>query len=588
MIDPVAIERRERLENGQERDLPRLVAGDRGLVREPRLGEDAVGVDGGHPLRGTELGLALPRAEADLRTHGGKAERGRPATRFRLRDRGVAPPAVERQGDADAGLPHGIEAAPVHVPGLDGEVGLEVALRELEGELLAVDAGGPGAQLGKCRLGLRLQGGKVARLGSQGEPGAGDDVARHVAPDEPGELGQARLDRRLLLRAELLEAGDLHLRAEHVLLRALAHRVPRPSDALGLLPHLPLLAEDAERLLGEDEAPEGPAHARGDREALPLEPLRGGHRVLRGDPLAETALAGPGEGLAPHQAERRHRHLTEARAPAVVDGEDRDHGIGQGNRLLGPRAGHLERLAERLHVRALLQGLRHERFESRLRPRGRRFLGHHGPGGERRPGREQERHSKRHHDPTSPADRPTVEGVREGPPRGPAGRTPRPRGDTTPARGGIRCAGRREEARGRGGWSRARLYRGTRPAPPGRRQHRSVKAPGQIRASGGWPRRRGARRSSRDRSSSRRRAARSTRGRSGGRRPPRGRDTWPAASPRGRRLRRLPRGSGARVPSRTCEHAPDRRSRRRGQPPAGSDRLSPGASGVRERPQGRP
>ena len=205
----------------------------------------------------------------------------RAATRLRLRDGGVASPAVEGQGDADAGLPHGIEAAAVHVAGLHGEVGLEVALRQVDRELLALDAGGAGAQLGKRGLGLRLQRGEVARLGPQGEADAGDGVTRHLAPDEARELGQPRLDVGLLLRAKLLEAGDLQLGAQDVLLRALAHGVARARDALGLLPDVRLLAEHSQRLLGEDQAPEGPADAGGDREALSLEALGGGHRVLR-------------------------------------------------------------------------------------------------------------------------------------------------------------------------------------------------------------------------------------------------------------------------------------------------------------------
>ena len=243
VVDPVAVERRQGLEHGQERHLAGLVAGDRGLVREPRLREEAVGVDGGHPLGGAELRLALARAEPDLRAHRLHLERGRATTGLCLRDRGVASPAVEGQGDADAGLPHGIEAAAVHVAGLHGEVGLEVALREVDRELLALDAGGPGAQLGKGGLGLRLQRGEVARLGPQGEVDAGDGVTRHLAPDEARELGQPRLDVGLLLRAQLLEAGDLQLGAEDVLLRALAHGVARARNALGLLPDVRLLVE---------------------------------------------------------------------------------------------------------------------------------------------------------------------------------------------------------------------------------------------------------------------------------------------------------------------------------------------------------
>ena len=176
----------------------------------------------------------------------------------------MAAPAGEGQGHADAGLPHRIEAAPVHVAGLDGEVGLEVALREVGREPLALDDGDAGAQLGEGRLGLRLQRGEVARLRAQGEPDAGDRVTRHLAPDEARELGEPRLPVRLPLRPQLLEAGDLHLGAEDVLLRALAHGVAGARDALRLLPDLFLLAEDAERLLGEDEAPEGAPHPGGD------------------------------------------------------------------------------------------------------------------------------------------------------------------------------------------------------------------------------------------------------------------------------------------------------------------------------------
>ena len=253
--DAVAVERRERLEHGQERHLAGLVAGDRGLVGQPCLRQKAVGVDGGHPLRGAELRRALPRAEADLRAYRLDPERGRAATRLRLRDRGVAPLAEEGQGHPDAGLPHGIEAAPVHVAGLDGEVGLEVAARQVDREPLALDAGGTGAQLGEGGLGLRLQREEVARLRPQGEPDAGGGVGRHLAPDEARELGQPRLPLRLPLRPQLLEAGDLHLGAEDVLLRALAHRVAGARDALGLLPDVLLLAEDAERLLGRGPGP---------------------------------------------------------------------------------------------------------------------------------------------------------------------------------------------------------------------------------------------------------------------------------------------------------------------------------------------
>ena len=120
VVDPIPIQRRERFEHGQERHLPRLVAGDRGLVGEPRLREQPVGVEHRHPLGGAQLRDPLARAEADLRPHGLHLERGRPATRLRLCHRGVASPAVERQADADAGHPHGIEPAAVHVPGLDG------------------------------------------------------------------------------------------------------------------------------------------------------------------------------------------------------------------------------------------------------------------------------------------------------------------------------------------------------------------------------------------------------------------------------------------------------------------------------------
>ena len=184
VVDPVAVERLQGLEHGEERHLPGLVAGDRGLVGHPRLREKAVGVDDRHPLGGAELGDALSRTEADLRPDRLHLVGGREPAGLGLRDRGVAPPAVEGQGHAHAGLPHGVEAAAVHVAGLHGEVGLEVALRQLDREPLALDDGGPGAQLGKGGLGLRLQGGEVARLGPQGEVDSGCGVTRHVAPDE--------------------------------------------------------------------------------------------------------------------------------------------------------------------------------------------------------------------------------------------------------------------------------------------------------------------------------------------------------------------------------------------------------------------
>ena len=140
---------------------------------------------------------------------------------------------------------------------------------------------------------------------------ARDGVRRHLAPDEARELRQPRLDVGLLLRPELLEACDLHLGAQNVLLRALAHGVARARDALGFLPDVRLLVEyssdsSARTRLQKERRTRG-----GDREALSLEALGEGHRVLRGDLLAEAALAGPGQGLAPHEAERRHRHLTE-------------------------------------------------------------------------------------------------------------------------------------------------------------------------------------------------------------------------------------------------------------------------------------
>ena len=168
-------------------------------------------------------------------------------------------------------------------------------------------AGGAGAQLGAAWPRPRACSAARSRgsvRSARRTPATASRV--HLAADEARELRLAGLDLGFLLRAERLEAGDLDLGAQHVLLRALAHGVARARDRLGFLPDLLLLAEQPQRLLGEDEVPEGPAHAGRDGEALPLEALGGKDRVLRRDLLAKIALAGPGQGLAAHHAERRH------------------------------------------------------------------------------------------------------------------------------------------------------------------------------------------------------------------------------------------------------------------------------------------
>ena len=218
-------------------------------------------------------------------------------------------------------------------PAWTAEVGLEVAPRQVDRELLALDRGGAGAQLGEARLRLRLQRGEVAGLRPQREASATDGLPPHLAADEARELGLARLDLGLLPRAELLEARDLELGPEHVLLGALAHGVARAGDALGLLRDLLLLAQHSQRLLGEDEAPEGPAYAGRDRPALALQAFGGRDGVARGDLLAQGTLAGPRQRLAAHEGERRHVALAEARAPAVrhqggrVETRLRDRGL---------------------------------------------------------------------------------------------------------------------------------------------------------------------------------------------------------------------------------------------------------------------
>ena len=124
--------------------------------------------------------------------------------------------------------------------------GLKSRTRQVDRELPALDGGGAASQLGEARLGLRLQRSEVAGLRPQREASGTDSLPPHLAADETRQLGLASLDLGLLPRAELLEARDLELGPEHVLLGALAHGVAGAGDALGLPRDLLLLAQHSQ------------------------------------------------------------------------------------------------------------------------------------------------------------------------------------------------------------------------------------------------------------------------------------------------------------------------------------------------------
>ena len=256
----------------------------------------------------------------------------------------------------------------------------------------------------------------------------------------------------------------------------------------------------------------------------------------------------------------------EARAPAVVDVEDRHHGVGQGLRLLGPRAGGLERLLERPHVRVLREGLGDQGLQGGHGPGPRRLLGRRWPRGERR----QRREEKTSFEGTSQAhliaDGPTAEACRTDPGRGdrPARTvmrtgTPHPREAGSDAEDGRRGRGRGDDRRTRklGGPRPAARRGGRRPRsargrPRSGKRRSPARGPGPRRSSPGPPR-------------ARRWEARSTRARR--RVPPacapaRSR-TVPAARPRGPGRRAPRRASGEQASSRPWKHAGARRSRDR-------------------------
>jgi len=165
------------------------------------------------------------------------------------------------------------------------------------------DAGGPGAQLGKCRSACACRVARSRGSGRKAEPGAGDDVARHVAPDEPGELGPgASRSRPVAPPAAAPKARDLDLGAQTSCLCALAHRVARARDALGSFSRTPpayVATLDIFLVRGASLRARRPSCWRGSRRRRELRSATGRHRAVhsarRPGPAARQY---PGSGLA--------------------------------------------------------------------------------------------------------------------------------------------------------------------------------------------------------------------------------------------------------------------------------------------------
>ena len=473
----IAVQCRQRLEHGDERDAPGLVARDGRLHAHAVLGHDALAVEGGDLLRRLELGQPLLRPQPELELDRGKACLGRAQEGFRLGHRAVAPLPVERQVDGHADLPHRIEAAAVHVAALDAEVGPVLLLRQKDGEACAVERDAGRGPLGAPRGNLGAQ--RRRRLAADQGRRRCERRLRGTA-EEAVDLGHA--DRRLggLLGQDLADARQLHLGPQHVLLVRLAHRIPRARDALDLAPDIRLFTGEVLDGARLEQAVVGAPYGGGDAQLRARELLCDLVRLPRSDLAAQAQLAGPGQALPGHEGQVRVHHLPEGRRPAFVRVAEAQPRIGPRGHLGRPLPGGKGELLRDAQVGIGGQRLRDERGQGGVLGRVRVTGGSHGE----RPGQGAREHDSRDHSDTSAA-RAAVSGPSAARPRADDGA----RGaDQAPGQR-FRCGGSAADDRGRarrrrrGLVARGRRFRRPPPpaAPPARIRRGPASTPGVCR-----------------------------------------------------------------------------------------------------------
>ena len=147
-----------------------------------------------------------------------------------------------------------------------------------------------------------------SRLPSTGRSASRAEVSR-------GAFGRARSRSRFssarrisasafLLGAELLDARDLDLHAQDVLLRSLAHAVAGAGDAFDLLPDVLLVADEIEEVPAQEQAVVATLHRGSDAAADALGLLLDLPGLARGDVATKATLAGIGQLLARHEGQR--------------------------------------------------------------------------------------------------------------------------------------------------------------------------------------------------------------------------------------------------------------------------------------------
>ena len=220
---------------------------------------------------------------------------------------------------------------------------------------LGADGGGPFEELVQAALHRTKR-----------EAGGGFERRARRAGEEPVQLGETDLGLGLLFGAELLDARDLDLDAQDVLLRPLADGVARARDAFDLLPDLLLVADEVEEVAAEEEAVVGTLDRGGDAAADALGLLLDLPGLARRDVAAQATLPGIRQLLARHEAERRHLLGAEARRPAVVRVPDGEHRVRQRAGLGRPLPRRRRRLSRGRDVGVLRERFVDQRGEGRI------------------------------------------------------------------------------------------------------------------------------------------------------------------------------------------------------------------------------